>query len=79
MVTEGVYEVGAATANDIWDNAERSSSTTTRSTRWIDGAMIARVVDDGEGSNLWAKGGVMIRQSLERRLHTLLSRPCTSA
>jgi uncharacterized protein (TIGR02246 family) len=30
-----------------------------------DAIIEARVVDNGEGSNAWAKGGVMIRQSLE--------------
>jgi len=30
-----------------------------------DGMIIARVVDNGSGSNTWAKGGVMIRETLE--------------
>jgi hypothetical protein len=30
-----------------------------------DATVVARVVDNGTGSNAWAKGGVMIRQSLE--------------
>ncbi|MFB0552056.1 MAG: hypothetical protein ACETWQ_01975 [Phycisphaerae bacterium] len=30
-----------------------------------DGSIIAHVVDNGTGSNNWAKGGVMIRQSLD--------------
>ena len=29
-----------------------------------DGEMVARVVDNGTGSNTWAKGGVMIRETL---------------
>ncbi|MFH1883412.1 MAG: hypothetical protein ABIL62_11955, partial [Planctomycetota bacterium] len=30
-----------------------------------DGMIVARVVDNGTGSNAWAKGGVMIRETLE--------------
>ncbi|MEA3226627.1 MAG: hypothetical protein U9Q07_11820, partial [Planctomycetota bacterium] len=30
-----------------------------------DGQMVARVVDNGTGSNAWAKGGVMIRETLD--------------
>lgn len=30
-----------------------------------DGEIVARVVSNGEGSNTWAKGGVMIRESLD--------------
>ena len=32
-----------------------------------DGSLIAKVVSNGTGSNTWAKGGVMIRDSLEGR------------
>jgi len=31
-----------------------------------DGTIVARVVDNGTGSNAWAKGGVMIRETLEQ-------------
>jgi len=30
-----------------------------------DGMIVARVVDNGTGSNAWAKGGVMIRETLD--------------
>ena len=62
VVTEGVYEV-TGNGNDIWDNADAFQYYYKELTG--DGSMVARVVDDGEGSNAWAKGGVMIRQSLE--------------
>jgi len=48
---------------DIWDNADefryayRSLSG--------NGSMTVRVLSNGVGTNLWAKGGVMIRQSLD--------------
>ncbi len=52
---------GAGT--DIWENADefryayRSLSG--------DGSMTVRVLSNGVGTNLWAKGGVMIRQNLD--------------
>jgi hypothetical protein len=48
---------------DIWDSADQF--------RYAykvlngDGSLVARVTDRGTGSNEWAKGGVMIRQSTE--------------
>jgi hypothetical protein len=39
-----------------------------------DAVMIAHVVSNGEGSNAWAKGGVMIRQSLDAgSIHGLMA------
>jgi concanavalin A-like lectin/glucanase superfamily protein len=62
VVTEGVYEV-SGNGNDIWDNADAFQYYYTELVG--DGMMVARVVDMGEGSNDWAKGGVMVRQSLD--------------
>jgi concanavalin A-like lectin/glucanase superfamily protein len=62
VVTEGVYEI-TGNGNDIWDNADAFQYYYTELTG--DGMMVARVVDVGEGSNAWAKGGVMIRQSTD--------------
>jgi hypothetical protein len=52
-----------AAGSDIWNNADefRYAYKTLNG----DGTMIARVVSRGTGSNEWAKGGVMIRQSTE--------------
>ena len=47
---------------DIWNNADEFRYA--YKTLDGDGSMIARVVDKGTGSNEWAKGGVMIRQSI---------------
>jgi hypothetical protein len=58
----GTYAVRGAGA-DIWNNADEF--TYAYKTLNGDGAMVARVVNIGPGSNTWAKGGVMIRQSLE--------------
>jgi len=58
----GTYQVRGAGA-DIWDSADQF--TYAYKTLNGDGAMVARVTSVGTGSNTWAKGGVMIRQSLE--------------
>ena len=47
---------------DIWNNADEFRYA--YKTLDGDGSMVARVVDKGTGSNEWAKGGVMIRQSI---------------
>ena len=59
---KGVYEV-TGNGNDIWDNADAFQFLYKELVG--DGSMVARVVDDGTGSNTWAKGGVMIRQSTD--------------
>ncbi|MEN6575504.1 MAG: discoidin domain-containing protein [Phycisphaerales bacterium] len=51
---------GAGT--DIWNNSDEF--TFAYKTLAGDGTMIARVVSNGTGTNTWAKGGVMIRDSL---------------
>ncbi len=58
----GTYAVRGAGA-DIWDSADQF--TYAYKTLNGDGAMVARVTSVGTGTNNWAKGGVMIRQSLE--------------
>jgi hypothetical protein len=47
---------------DIWNNSDEF--TYAYKTLTGDGVMIARVVSNGTGTNTWAKGGVMIRDSL---------------
>jgi hypothetical protein len=47
---------------DIWGNSDEC--TYAYKTLTGDGSMIARVVSIGPGANTWAKGGVMIRDSL---------------
>ncbi|MEA3227112.1 MAG: hypothetical protein U9Q07_14275, partial [Planctomycetota bacterium] len=49
--------------NDIWGTADAFHYAYVPLTG--DGQMVARVVDNGTGSNAWAKGGVMIRETLE--------------
>ncbi len=48
---------------DIWGNTDEF--TYAYKTLNGDGAIMARVVSIGPGSNTWAKGGVMIRDSLD--------------
>jgi hypothetical protein len=52
---------GAGT--DIWNNGDEF--TYVYKTLNGDGVLTARVVSKGTGSNVWAKGGVMIRDSLD--------------
>jgi len=47
---------------DIWGTSDQF--TYVYKTLKGDGSMVARVVSTGTGSNTWAKGGVMIRESL---------------
>jgi len=47
---------------DIWDNSDEF--TYAFKTLAGDGALVARVVSNGTGTNEWTKGGVMIRDSL---------------
>jgi len=57
----GIYEVSGA-GNDIWGNSDQFQYV--YKTLNGDATMVARVTSNGEGSNQWAKGGVMIRASL---------------
>ncbi len=57
----GTYSLTGAGA-DIWGNADQFHYA--YKTLNGDGTMVARVVDVGTGTSEWAKGGVMIRQSL---------------
>ncbi|MHC4371884.1 MAG: hypothetical protein ACYSW8_30100, partial [Planctomycetota bacterium] len=59
----GTYEIAGA-GNDIWGSADAFHYVYRELTG--DATIVARVTDNGTGSNAWAKGGVMIRQSLER-------------
>jgi hypothetical protein len=58
----GVYEI-TGSGNDIWGTADAFHYVYRELTG--DAVITVRVVDNGEGSNAWAKGGPMIRQSLE--------------
>jgi hypothetical protein len=49
--------------SDIWNNSDQF--TYVYKTLNGDGALVARVTSVGTGSNAWAKGGVMIRASLD--------------
>jgi hypothetical protein len=60
--TGGKMTVAGAGA-DIWGNSDEF--TYAYKTLDGDGAIVARVVSIGPGSNTWAKGGVMIRDSLD--------------
>jgi len=59
--TGGKMNVTGAGA-DIWNNSDEF--TYAYKTLTGDGSLIARVVSNGTGTNAWAKGGVMIRDSL---------------
>jgi hypothetical protein len=56
----GTYTVTGG-GHDIWDSADDFHYGYRELTG--DATIVARVVDNGSGSNAWAKGGVMIRQS----------------
>ena len=56
----GTYTVTGG-GHDIWDSADDFHFAYRELTG--DATIVARVVDNGSGSNAWAKGGVMIRQS----------------
>ncbi len=53
----------AGSGTDIWNNSDQF--TFAYKTLNGDGSIVARVVNKGTGSNTWAKGGVMIRDSLD--------------
>ncbi|MBA7605256.1 hypothetical protein ES703_12386 [subsurface metagenome] len=48
---------------DIWDSSDAFHYAFVPLS--YDGQIVVRVVDNGEGTNDWAKGGLMIRESLE--------------
>jgi hypothetical protein len=48
--------------SDIWGSSDQF--TYVYKTLNADGTLVARVVSNGEGTNTWAKGGVMIRDTL---------------
>jgi hypothetical protein len=58
----GTYSITGSGA-DIWGNADQFHYAYRELTG--DATIVARVADNGSGSNEWAKGGVMIRQSLD--------------
>ena len=58
----GTYTITGSGA-DIWGSADQFHYAYRELTG--DAEITARVVDNGTGTNAWAKGGVMIRQSLE--------------
>ncbi len=60
--SDGTWAISADGA-DIWGNSDQFHYVYRELTG--DATIEARVVDNGEGSNDWAKGGVMIRQSLD--------------
>jgi hypothetical protein len=62
VITDGVYEVTGSGA-DVWGTVHAFQYYYRELID--DGSMVARVVSNGEGSNAWAKGGVMIRQSTD--------------
>ncbi|MBN1506074.1 MAG: hypothetical protein JW955_04465 [Sedimentisphaerales bacterium] len=68
LTTTAVTETGgkmtlAGGGRDIWDNSDEF--TYAFKSLNGDGSIVARVVSVGAGSNTWAKGGVMIRDSLD--------------
>ena len=56
----GIYEV-TGSGNDVWANSDQFHYVYMNLTG--DGEISARVVSNGTGSNNWAKGGVMIRET----------------
>ena len=62
-VTEAAGKISLTGAGaDIWNNSDEF--TYAYKTLTGDGSMTARVVSNGTGTNTWAKGGVMVRDSL---------------
>ncbi len=59
--SDGTWTISADGA-DIWDNSDQFHYVYQELTG--SAMMVARVTDNGTGSNAWSKGGVMIRQSL---------------
>jgi len=59
---DGMWTISADGA-DVWGTADEFHYVYKELTG--DAVIVARVVDNGTGSNAWAKGGVMVRQSTE--------------
>jgi hypothetical protein len=59
---DGTWTISGEGA-DVWGSADQFHYVYKELTG--DAVIVARVVDNGTGSNAWAKGGVMIRQSTE--------------
>lgn len=62
VAADGVIEI-TGNGNDIWGEADACQYYYTELIG--DATITAQVTANGEGSNSWAKGGVMIRQSLD--------------
>ena len=62
LVEDGVYEITGSGA-DVWGTSDQFHYLYTDLTG--DGSISCRVTDFGTGSNTWAKGGVMIRETLD--------------
>ena len=58
----GTYTITGSGA-DVWGSSDQFHYGYVQITG--DGEIVARVVDNGTGSNNWAKGGVMIRETLD--------------
>ncbi|MHC4643657.1 MAG: DUF1349 domain-containing protein, partial [Planctomycetota bacterium] len=61
-VSDGTWTISAEGA-DVWGTSDQFHYVYKELTG--DAVIVARVVDNGTGSNAWAKGGVMIRQSTD--------------
>ncbi len=60
--SDGTWAISADGA-DVWDNSDEFHYAYVPLSG--DGTIIAQVVSNGEGSSTWAKGGVMIRETLD--------------
>jgi hypothetical protein len=60
---DGIWAV-SGNGEDIWYKSDQFHYAYTRLSG--DGTIVARVVDNGTGSDSWAKGGVMIRETLNQ-------------
>ncbi len=60
---DGIWAV-SGNGDDIWYKSDQFHFAYTRLSG--DGMIIARVLDNGRGSDSWAKGGVMIRETLNQ-------------
>jgi hypothetical protein len=60
---DGIWAV-SGNGEDIWYKSDQFHFAYTRLSG--DGMIVARVVDNGSGSDSWAKGGVMIRETLNQ-------------
>jgi len=58
----GTYLIGGSGA-DVWDNSDQFHYV--YRTLSGDGEIVAHVISNGTGSSTWAKGGVMIRETLD--------------